>query len=189
MLKKLYLIFMILILTSCGLLGTKEKVKKGDIVVNVDAKLIYNDETVELKKGEGVELPENSFIIQSTGYMPLYVIPLEQTFNKNEINLVKISPDYIGKDLSKILRGNLSEALFKIHEIQGNIYSKRADIALDQIKDFEKEYGKIAFITYLKATAFYLKRDNLQAKDTLSSLSDDEKENKMVKTFLDRLQR
>lgn len=185
--KKIYLLFVILCLTSCGLLGPKAKVKKGDIVVNVDAEIIRNDEKLEIKKGEGMELPESSFIIQSAGYMPLYVIPMEQTFNKNEINLVKISADYIGKDLSKILRGNLSEALFKIHEIQGNIYSKRAESALDKIKDFEKEYGKIAFITYLKATAFYLKRDNTQAKETLLTLSEEEKENKMVKSFLDRL--
>ena len=83
---KILLTLLLIISSSCGLLDSAVKSKKS-LTVNKDAVVILGDEEKEIKKDEGMDLPSESFLVRSKGHIPVYVIPLNSSFQEVNVKL------------------------------------------------------------------------------------------------------
>lgn len=176
------LVMFCFVLQSCGLLGTGKN--SSELVVNKDAELVLKEKKVAVKEGEGVQTPTEAFLVQSPGYVPVFVIPAKDEFQKNNLNLSPLSSDMLDSEFQKTIQEKLSEALFAIHQAQNEIFEKDYANALKLIEEAEVKYGSMTYFSYMKASIYYLRGNKPKLKDLIDSLSKEERENKHFKPFL-----
>lgn len=183
MFKTFALLLTLIFFTSCSLLKS-DKIADKTLVVNKDAKLIFATEEKEIKKDETIELPKDSFLVRTKGHIPVYVIPLKSSFKEVKVSLNQFESGELTDTFKNSINSTLSDSLFDIHEIQNEIFKKQYNRALSLIEKAEKKYGKISFLTYTKASVYYLRGDTNQAKELLRSVKDNGRSKEKIESFL-----
>lgn len=184
---KFLAILSLFIISSCGLLGGN-KISGASLKINKDATIDKGSEEISVKENEEISLPETSFIVKSPGNMPVYVIPLNSDFRKVEVNLTPLGPDEIAEVYKKKINSSLSTSLFEVHEIQNEIFQKKYNRALSLIEESEKKYGNLDFLSYMKASVFYLNGDKVRAKQILMSLVQAGNKDEKITGFLKEIE-
>ena len=179
-------LFLISLLTSCGLLGSSN-LGRSKLNVSRDSILEIGDTQIEVKKDSGIELPKESFIVRSTGMIPVFVVPLNSQFKQIDLNLSPLESKEVEGVYKKQINKSLSLSLFDVHEIQSEIFSKNYNRALSLIQEAEKKYGDIDYLSYMKSSVFYLSGETDRAKRILEDLIANGNENQEVKQFLDEI--
>ena len=177
----------LLLVTSCGIFGGK-KLSGSTLNVNKDAVIVDGSKEIPVKQNEEVPLPQQSFLVKSPGSLPVYVIPFKSEFRKVEINLSPLGPDQIKDAYKEQVNKSLSNSLFEVHDIQNEIFQKNYDRALALIGESEKKYGAIDFLSYMKASVYYLGGDKPRAKQILESLVASGNKDEKIKLFLSEIE-
>lgn len=180
-------ILSVFLMTSCGLFGGK-KISGATLKINKDAVIEDGSKEISVKENEEVSMPSSSFIVKSAGSIPVYVIPLKSDFRKVEVNLAPLTSNEIAGVYKKKINTSLSESLFDIHEIQNEIFRKKYNRALALIDESEKKYGNVDFLSYMKASVFYLNGEKLRAKQILTSLVEAGNKDKKITSFLKEIE-
>lgn len=184
---KIILLTFIILFTSCSMFKGKDTAKKN-LTVNKDATIILGDEEKEIKKDVGADLPTESFLIKAKGNIPVYVIPLSSSFQEVKINLNEFEASQLTSTFKNSINTTLSESLFDIHDIQNEIFRKQYNRALVLIDAAEKKYGELSFLTYTKASVYYLRGNKAQAKQLLKSVKEEGKSKQKIESFLNEIE-
>ncbi|MCT4640895.1 MAG: hypothetical protein N4A33_01270 [Bacteriovoracaceae bacterium] len=182
-LGKILLLISAFAVTSCGLFGDGKR-KGASLIVNKDATLHLPSTKEEVKKDEAVDLPTESFLVRSPGHIPVYVIPLNSTFREAKVNLSEFEASELSQTFQSSVQSSLSDSLFEVHEIQNEIFKKQFDRALNLIGSAESKYGALPFLSYMKASVYYLKGDAPRAKQILQIVIDKGNASEKIKAFI-----
>lgn len=180
---KIVLFTFMMVMSSCSLFSSKNT-NARNLTVNKDATVVMGDEEKLVKKGESTELPSESFILRAKGNIPVYVIPLESSFKDVKVSLNEFESSELSETIKTNINSTLSESLFEIHDIQNEIFRKQYNRALALIENAEKKYGELSFLTYTKASVYYLRGNKSQAKQLLKSVNSEGKSKEKIENFL-----
>lgn len=180
---KFVLFTLVLVMSSCSIFSKKIS-KSRNLIVNKDATIVMGDEEREVKKDESLEMPTESFILRAKGNIPVYVVPLRSKFKDVKVSLNEFENAELTTTIKNKLNSTLSESLFEIHDIQNEIFKKQYNRALTLIENAEKKYGRLSFLTYTKASVYYLRGNRTQAKQLLQSVKEEGRSKEQVENFL-----